>query len=451
MTPQRRIALASAVAAAGLIGVKLGVGLETGSLGFVSEAIHSASDLVAAALTFFAVGVAGRPADRGHQYGHGKAEHLAALGEAAILIGASLFVVVEAATRLASNTHPIVETPWYAFAVVAGVIAVDLSRAAVSRRGARRYSSPALAANFFHFASDAAGSLAVLVGLLLVSAGHVQGDSAAALAVAALVLAGAGRLIAGNVDVLMDRAPASARDAALRAMVALEPRVRLRRLRMRQSAGRHFADIVVGVAPAVLVAEGHELADQVEAAVQRAVPGTDVVVHVEPDEAGATLHERAVSAALRIPGVREIHNVNVLTIDGRVELSLHLRLPGELSLDDAHEIASTVEAAIHGAAPELDAVETHIEPLAADVHDAETMRSSDDLVAKIGRLVSQTIGRDPRTVRIVSTDAGLVVFLTLSLDPSTSLDRAHADASVIEELVRKDNPTVASVIVHTEP
>ena len=128
MTPQRRIALASAVAAAGLIGVKLGVGLETGSLGFVSEAIHSASDLVAAALTFFAVGVAGRPADRGHQYGHGKAEHLAALGEAAILIGASLFVVVEAATRLASNTHPIVETPWYAFAVVAGVIAVDLSR-----------------------------------------------------------------------------------------------------------------------------------------------------------------------------------------------------------------------------------------------------------------------------------------------------------------------------------
>ena len=83
MSPQRRTALVSVGAAVALMGIKLGTGLASSSLGLVSEALHSGTDLVAALLTFFAIGVAGRPADRSHPYGHGKAEHLAALAEAA--------------------------------------------------------------------------------------------------------------------------------------------------------------------------------------------------------------------------------------------------------------------------------------------------------------------------------------------------------------------------------
>ena len=85
MSPQRRIALVSVGAAVALMAIKLGTGLASGSLGLVSEALHSGTDLVAALLTFFAIGVAGRPADRSHPYGHGKAEHLAALAEAFVL------------------------------------------------------------------------------------------------------------------------------------------------------------------------------------------------------------------------------------------------------------------------------------------------------------------------------------------------------------------------------
>src|SRR5512132_4280134 len=100
MSPQRRIALVSVLAAVALIALKLVTGLASGSLGLLSEALHSGTDLIAALLTFFAVGVAVRPADRGHAYGHGKAEHLAALGEGAILVVASLLIVWRAVTRL---------------------------------------------------------------------------------------------------------------------------------------------------------------------------------------------------------------------------------------------------------------------------------------------------------------------------------------------------------------
>src|SRR5438270_4425533 len=249
MSPQRRTALVSVAAAVALIALTLSVGLVTHSLGLVSEALHSGTDLVAALLTFFALGVAGRPADPGHQYGHGKAEHLAALGEAFILVVASLVIAWRAIERLIGTTTVHVHATWYAFAVVGVAMGVDVLRTAISWRTARRYSSPALASNALHFASDFAGSTAVLVGLVLVSSGYHRADAAAALFVAALVLAAAGRLMLRNVDVLMDRAPAEADEAARAAIEALVPSIDLRRLRLRQAAGRHFADVVIGVSP----------------------------------------------------------------------------------------------------------------------------------------------------------------------------------------------------------
>ena len=100
MSPQRRTALVSVAAAVALIALKLATGLATHSLGLLSEAVHSGTDLVAALLTFFAVGVAGRPPDTGHAYGHGKAEHLAALAEGAILVLASLVIAERSIDRL---------------------------------------------------------------------------------------------------------------------------------------------------------------------------------------------------------------------------------------------------------------------------------------------------------------------------------------------------------------
>src|SRR6187402_544808 len=100
MHPQRRTALVSVAAAAALVVLKLVTGLASGSLGLVSEALHSGTDLVAALLTFFAVGVAGRPADAGHPYGHGKAEHIAALAEAGFLSIVSVGVATLALLRI---------------------------------------------------------------------------------------------------------------------------------------------------------------------------------------------------------------------------------------------------------------------------------------------------------------------------------------------------------------
>jgi cation diffusion facilitator family transporter len=451
VSPQRRIALVSVGAAVLLIAVKLATGLATGSLGFLSEAAHSGTDLVAALLTLFAVGVAGRPADLAHQYGHGKAEHLAALAEASFLVVVSLVISYTAIRRLAQGTGD-VEATWYALLVIVFVIVVDASRTIVTLRGSRRFRSPALGANALHFGSDLAGSTAVLVGLLAARAGYPEGDAAAALFVAVLVFAAAGRLIRRNVDVLMDRAPGEEMDAARAAIEGLGPGLTLRRLRMRRAAGRHFADVVIGVSPGAAVGQGHAAADAVEDAVERAVPDTDVVVHVEPADAEAGMAERALAAALGVPRVREVHNVSVLQDGERTEVSLHLKLPGSLTLAEAHDVATEVERGIRGALPDVDAVQTHLEPL-SEPSEARSVDHGDlePESTAVRRIVREATGADPRELRFLATDRGVVAFLTLALDPERDLADAHARASEIEARIRRDHPAIADVIVHTEP
>src|ERR671934_1172558 len=118
MTPARRTALVSVLAAAALVALKLVTAIFTHSLGLFSEAAHSSTDLVAALLTFFAVGVSVRPADAAHPYGHGKAEHLAALAEATILVLASLVIAERSIARLSGSTPNRVHAPWYALVVI---------------------------------------------------------------------------------------------------------------------------------------------------------------------------------------------------------------------------------------------------------------------------------------------------------------------------------------------
>jgi cation diffusion facilitator family transporter len=447
---QRRTTLASIAAAGLLVVLKLGVGLVTGSLGLVSAGVESSGDVVAATLTFFAVRLGGRPADRGHPYGHRRAENLGALGESMILVAGGVIVSIAAVNHLLGGGDA-PDTHWYLFLVIAVALVVDLSRTIISLRTARRYGSAALRSNAFHFAGDMAGSVAVLVGLLLVRAGVAQGDAIAALVIAAIIFAAAARLITENANVLMDRTPAEAREAAERAITRLEPDVELRRLRLRESAGRYFADVIVAVAPGQAVVEGHRAASLVEAAVEEALPGSDVVVHVEPRRSGLDLRDRALAIALGEPLVKETHDITIFEQDGSARVSLHLKFPADLDLRAAHAVAERVEHAIR-LRPGVVDVQIHLEPLERPVGGRPANGRADrQVVERIKRLVRERIGVEPRSVRLLSTETGRVVFLTVNVGTDASLVDAHQLAGELEEQLRQHFPDLADVVVHTEP
>ncbi|MGA9876018.1 MAG: cation diffusion facilitator family transporter [Solirubrobacteraceae bacterium] len=447
---QSRSMIVSLLAATLLVALKLVTGLITGSLGLISAGVESSGDVLAAGLTFFVVRVGRRPADRDHPYGHDRAENLGALGEAGILIVGGLFVSVEAIRRLIDGTSAL-QAHGYVFVVIAVALAVDLSRTVVSLRAARRFASAAMRSNAYHFASDMAGSIAVLIGLIAVRAGFQQADAIAALVVSVLIFAAATRLIASNVNALMDHASPQASAAAERSIAALGPEIELQRLRLRESAGRYFADVVVGVPPGRAVVEGHQAADAVEAAIAEALPGSDVVVHVEPRRRGLDLRERVLHAALSEPLVCEAHDIAIFEQEKSVSVSLHLKFPADLALQTAHVVAERVEQTI-GGWPGVADVQTHLEPLERALPARPADAHADQLAThEIERLVHERTGEHPLRVKLLATDAGRVLFLTLGGRRDESLSDAHQLASELEEELRRRLTDIADVVVHTEP
>ncbi len=446
---QRRTTLASIAAAGLLVILKLGVGAIAGSLALISAGIESSGDVLAAILTFFAVRLGRQPADLEHPYGHGRAENLGALGEASILLAGGLIVAGEA-TRHLIGPSGTPDTHWYVFVVVAIALTVDLTRTVISLRTARRYGSPALRANGFHFAGDMAGSVAVLIGLLLVRAGFAQGDASAALVIAAIILATAARLITENANVLMDRTPAEAREAAERALARLEPDIELVRLRLRESAGRYFADVIVAVAPGAAVVEGHQAANLIEATIETELPGSDVVVHVEPRRSGLDLRDRVLAITLAEPLVKEVHDITIFENGGSASVSLHLKFPADLALQAALAVTERIEQAIR-ARPGVSEVQTHLEPLERPLSASPAATSADlDAIREIKRIVLQQTGREPRGTTLLRTEAGRVIFLTLGVGAETSLVDAHQLGGELEEEVRQQVSDIADVVVHTE-
>jgi cation diffusion facilitator family transporter len=447
---RRASTLVSVAAAAGLVALKLGAGLATGSLGLISSGIESSGDVIAAILTFFAVKLGGRPADFEHPYGHRRAENLGALGEAALLLGGGVLVCIEAVTRLTGKSTA-TTIHWYELAAIAVALVLEAARMAVTLLTTRRDDSPTLRSNAAHFAADIASSLLVLAGLVATRAGFHDGDSVAALLVAVIIFVTAGRLIAPNANVLMDRAPIQARAVAERAIAALGADVELDRLRLRESAGRYFADVVVSVPPGQAVVEGHHAADLVERALERALPGSDVVVHVEPRRQGLDLRDRVLAIALSEPLVKEAHDITIFEQAGSSSVSLHLKFPAELDLRSAHEIAERVERAIR-ARPGVSDVQTHLEPLERPLLARGEGDGTEPSTARaVEQLVRERTGSDPQRLRLILTDAGHVLFLTIVVDAAASLTDAHRLAGELEEELRQRVPSITEVIVHTEP
>ena len=452
MNSQQKTALTSVGAALGLIALKVTTGLITGSLAFISGALDSGLDLITALMTLFAVGIAVRPADVEHPWGHAKVEHLAALAESSLLFIISIWIAYAASQRLASSSPPEVDATWWAILVILIVMSVDAGRTFVSARASIKHRSAALQSNALNFLGDFLGSAGVLVGLVFVHFGYPKADSIAALLIAAIVLYAAARLASKNANILIDRSPRSATETVRQAIDEIDPPVDLKQLRVREGGGHYYAEVVIGVSPEAAVAEGHAAADQIERALVRVLHGGEVVVHVEPRDEEAGSLEAVRAAAMSVRGVHEIHNLVIADLKGRQEVSLHLKLPGDLPLADAHELASQVERAIITARPEIAAVVTHLEPLTEEVSGSAPARlETRDCGDKIRKIVLKATGAPPRSLRFMSTEEGLVVYLVVALDPESSLAEAHERASQIESRVHRDCPGIKQLIVHTEP
>ncbi len=280
---KRSIALTSVIAAVFLTTFKLIIGFLTGSLGILSEALHSGLDLVAAAITFFAVKAADKPADKEHHFGHGKIENYSALMETILLVITCGWIVYEASHRLLTGKTHIEVTAW-SFVVIVTSIVIDVSRSRALYRVAKKHNSQALEADALHFSTDIWSSAVVLVGLSGALFGFYYADAISALIVAMIVLSVSYRLGKRSFNALVDAAPQGLREEIL-SIIQQIPDVKFsHNIKVRESGPNKFVELNIHVDKNMTIGKAHEISHEVERAITSKIQNIEVMVHAEPDK-----------------------------------------------------------------------------------------------------------------------------------------------------------------------
>jgi cation diffusion facilitator family transporter len=347
---KRSAALLSVGSALLLVSMKTFLVIRTGSLGVLSEALHSGLDLIAAVITLLSVRYSDEPADERHPYGHGKFENFSAFVETGLLLLTALYVIYEAFDRLFFHRVHI-QPSITAIVVLLLALLIDVTRSRRLTRVARKYSSEALEADALHFSTDVWSTVVVIAGIVFVWAGQIwnlpwlaYADAIAGLAVAAVIIWVGSRLGKRTLDALLDVAPQGLQQEIITAVSRMDGVLEVERVRVRRAGNRYFVDTTVSVARTASLEQVHALTDSIEKRIGEIVPA-DVMVHAEPRAPkGEHLFESIRAVAQRM-GLA-IHDVTALQHGGQLFIELHLEVDENLSLSEAHRQATQLEDGI---------------------------------------------------------------------------------------------------------
>ena len=463
---KRIVAATSVVAAIFLTGAKLVVGLLTGSLGILAEAAHSALDLAAAIITYFAVRVSDRPADESHLYGHGKVENLSALFETLLLLVTCVWIVYEALHRLFWVTIEVNPSLW-AFLIMGVSIGIDFTRSRALSRVAKKYKSQALEADALHFSTDIWSSAVVIAGLAIVKLGEYRGgdktyyedaDAVAALVVAIIVIVVSLRLGKRAVDALLDRAPKGLADQLSRSVGNVAGIQRVTQTRVRDVGNQIFVELSVDVPRHLSLEESHRLTQEAQEAVRNISPNADVVVQTVPirEREGVLEKIHAVAGSEHV----FVHNVSTHWNERGMWIDLDLEVDPKLSFEHAHEQATNLEKKLRAELirPEdrttVADINVHIEPRSAESvvgKPLESLKANKYIrrIESIGQELKGSCGC--HQIELHEMDGSIYLLLHLLIKADIPIAEVHRIAEEMENRLRREFPELGRVVIHTEP
>jgi cation diffusion facilitator family transporter len=455
---KRAVALNSLLAAIAITFLKLLVGISTRSLGIISETAHSGLDLIAAFITLLSVRVSDKPADADHQYGHGKVENFSAFVETGLLLLTCVWIVWEAISRLAGHHSVNISPSWAAFGVLFASMLTDWWRSHALKKVAVKYDSQALEADALHFSTDILSSGVVAVGLALAWIGRrngnvwlIRADPIAALVVSGVIVYVSWRLARRTIDALLDAAPAGFRSRIIDATLKINGVVEVERARIRRAGNRYFADLAVGLARNVTFQRSDQVVAEITAAVQKILPDCDVVIHSVPRETGhENIFDRIRAVAFR--NNFSVHDVSVQDLGGRLHVEQHLELNETLSLKQAHDQVTQIEAQMRNEIPEISSILTHIESEPGTIEAGNRVRRDAVLEGKLRPVLKEFPEiLDMHDVEIKRVRDKVYMSCHCTMSDDLPLSRVHDISTALEIRFKQEAPELFKVLIHPEP
>jgi cation diffusion facilitator family transporter len=458
---KKRAALLSVGSALLLVSLKAFLVIRTGSLGVLSEALHSGLDLIAAIVTFLSVRVSDQPADEKHPYGHGKFENFSAFVETGLLLLTALYIIYEGFDRLFFHSVHI-RPSWTAIVILICALGIDVTRARALSHVARKFSSEALEADALHFSTDVWSTVVVIAGVGLVWVGErwnlpwlIYADALAGLAVAAVILWVGSRLGKRTLDALLDVAPEGLQEEISRAVGGMEGVLDVERVRVRRAGNRHFVDTTVSVPRTASLEQVHALSDAIEKRIGEIVP-SDVMVHAEPRAPEGEHLFDAIRALAQRMGLA-IHDLSALQQQGQLFVELHLEVDEKLSLREAHRQATQLEEGIRELRSGPIDVNIHIEPLGGHI---ATLDAGAGEMKQLSRAVEGFLNGltsefdelvNCHDVRVRQVENRILVSCHCTMKDVLPITQVHDVTAALEDRVKERFPQILRVTIHPEP
>ncbi|MGE5188039.1 MAG: cation-efflux pump, partial [Betaproteobacteria bacterium] len=335
----------SAVAIFSVVIVEVTIGTVVNSLAIVSDGLHALLDALSSVMLFFAVRAALKPPDEEHTYGHEKFETIGGLIGGIVLIAVAVLIFYEAAVRLIGNATINEGMQFTGFIGIGYALFVSCLRVTVFRKF-NHSESPSMKAGLYDAISDFGSTVIALLGFGLATLGFATGDAFASLFLGGMLSYLSFKLAKASIMELSDSASKELVQKTKKAIMSCDGVIKTRSLKVRKVGSKTFIEASVQVPNLMSLEESHVLASKIEACLKSTLGNVDPTIHVEPTDQARKMDE-LVKKLATVDGVKEVHEISANHVDGKLYITLHAYVNPDLSVEEAHKIAETIERRIH--------------------------------------------------------------------------------------------------------
>jgi len=429
--------------------VEVSIGFFVNSLAILSDGLHALLDAVSTVMLFFAVRASIKPPDEEHTYGHEKFETIGGLIGGVVLIAVAFLIFYEAALRLTGMANAQINQglEFSGFIAVGYAIFVASLRVTVFRKG-QHIESPSMKVGFYDAVSDLSSTLLALVGFGLATLGFYYGDALASIFLGVMLSYLSVKLVRVSVMELSDTASKELVQKTRKIIVQHDGVVQALNLKVRKVSSKIFIDASIQVPSHMPLEEAHSLASKIEADLKHALGNVDATIHVEPSEKESKL-DQLVERLATVDGVKQVHEISTVYTGGKFYITLHAYVDPELSVEEAHKIAQTIEMRLQAEIKPLENVTVHVEPSGIAV---PAIQVDESQIRNVIYEMAKVIAENMRIKRIVTyaADGKRYINIDCCFTKQIQIKEAHRLASEIEKET-KDRFAGAVVTVHIEP
>ncbi|MGZ4851036.1 MAG: cation diffusion facilitator family transporter [Candidatus Bathyarchaeia archaeon] len=438
----------SAVAIFSVVIVEVSVGLFVNSLAILSDGLHALLDAVSTVMLFLAVRASIKPPDEEHTYGHEKFETIGGLIGGIVLIAVAFLIFYEAALRLMQHSQIAQGIEVAGFIAIGYALFVASLRVTVFRK-TQHIQSASMKAGLYDAIADLSSTLIALLGFGLATLGFFYGDALASIFLGIMLSYLSSKLVRTSVLELSDTASRELVQKTKKVILSHEGVVKTENLKVRKVSSKIFIETTIQVSSHMSLEEAHSLASKIEADLKQSLGNVDATTHIEPSEKDAKM-DQMIEKLATVDGVKEVHEISTVYTGGKFYITLHAYVDPELSVEEAHKIAETIEGKMNVEIKPLANITVHVEP--SNVGGVPSSEVDEAQLRKVVNEVSKGMGEHLRIKRIVTyaADGKRYINIDCCFTKHIQIKKAHSVASQVEKET-KERFANAVVTVHIEP